>query len=88
MIILQNCAVSFDIFVAYLAIIDELIIFSLHMIRNKKWADLGVMTLGSWPLEPIVLLLSMEKHGYLRLESNDIKDGEVTPCSIPFFFFI
>ena len=61
MTISPNCAISFDTFVAYLLIIDKLTYFSLHMIRSKKWADLGVMTLSSLVLELIVLLLSMEK---------------------------
>ena len=67
MIIPSDCAISFDTFVAYLLITDELIYFSLHMIRNKKWAALGVMILGSLVLESILLLLSIEKDGYLRL---------------------
>lgn len=61
MIILPNCAISFDTFVAFLLITDVLIYFSLHMIRNKKWPDLGVMTLGSLVLEPIVLLLTQKR---------------------------
>lgn len=62
----QDHDISTDHFMEHLLIIDDMIYFSLHVIKDKKQnktgTDLGVMTLGGLVPESVVLkMVDIEK---------------------------
>lgn len=69
-IIPKNYVISLDTFMENLLTIDELVYFSLHVVRNEKkrgkgGAELGIMTLSGLVPEPVVqLLVGTEKYGH------------------------